>query len=272
MIVLDIRQKYTNIKERVEKCVWDTYLLKYIETPIIDQDKLLVLVSMMDFLDLQEQESENYCLSTMLIQIALDTHEHISTQSEDGVERQLTVLAGDYFSGLYYKFLADSDDILMIKALSKGVKEVNENKITFYYQSPTGIDKVMESLKLIESSIITKFADHFKLDIWNHFLENLLFFKRLLREKEHYIQAKNSVLFEIINKMTFPYHDGQLMDMPVEQRKQLFIICDRYLEQTKQAIENTMATVPYVNDWLRNRITDLINQHQPFVKTFAEEG
>ncbi|WP_462412036.1 heptaprenyl diphosphate synthase component 1 [Neobacillus sp. Marseille-QA0830] len=272
MIMLNIRQRYTNIRERVEKSVWDAYLLDYIKTPIIDQDKLLVLVSIMDLLQEQEQLSENYCLSTMLIQIALDTHEHISVLSEDGIERQLTVLAGDYYSGLYYKLLADSNDILMIKTLSKGVKEVNENKIAFFYQNSLGIDKAMESLKRMESSIITSFAGYFKLDLWNHFLEDLLFYKRLLREKEHYLQNRNSVIFEILKNIAFPHNNSKLTDIPGEQQRQLLTVCDRYLEQAKQAIEKTMAKVPYVNNVLEYRVISLLSQQKPYVKTFAEEG
>ncbi|WP_042457931.1 heptaprenyl diphosphate synthase component 1 [Neobacillus dielmonensis] len=270
--MLDIRQKYTNIKEKVEKYVWDTYLLKYIESPTIDQDKLLVLVSIADLHNLEERESENLCLSAMLIQIALDTHEHISKLQEDGVERQLTVLAGDYFSGLYYKLLADSKDISMIKTLSKGVKEVNESKITFYYQSPSSIDQVMESLKLIESSLMTRFAGYFKLDIWNYFLEDLLFFKRLLNEKEHFVQQQDSVLFESLKTHLYPYSDCRLSELSSEQQQQLLIICEQYLKQTKQAIEKAMTKVPYVNEFLKNKVTTLLNQHQPYVKTFAEEG
>jgi heptaprenyl diphosphate synthase len=76
--LLDIRQKFTNIKEQIEKRVCDSYLLKYIEIPIIDEDKLLILVSIMDRLELSFSEMQNYALSTMLMQIALDTHEHIT--------------------------------------------------------------------------------------------------------------------------------------------------------------------------------------------------
>ncbi|WP_335712435.1 heptaprenyl diphosphate synthase component 1, partial [Neobacillus drentensis] len=141
--MLDIRQKFTNIREQVEKRVCDTYLLNYIEIPIIDEDKLLLLVSIMDRLELSYSDMQNYALSTMLIQIALDTHEHITDASVEEKNRQLTVLAGDYFSGLYYKLLADSEDIMMIKALSRGIKEVNENKISVYQNEILDIEELM---------------------------------------------------------------------------------------------------------------------------------
>ncbi|MEH7483584.1 heptaprenyl diphosphate synthase component 1, partial [Neobacillus drentensis] len=141
--LLDIRQKFTNIREQVEKRVCDTYLLNYIEIPIIDEDKLLLLVSIMDRLELSYSDMQNYALSTMLIQIALDTHEHITDASVEEKNRQLTVLAGDYFSGLYYKLLADSEDIMMIKALSRGIKEVNENKISVYQNEILDIEELM---------------------------------------------------------------------------------------------------------------------------------
>ncbi|MCL6573534.1 MAG: heptaprenyl diphosphate synthase component 1 [Bacillus sp. (in: Bacteria)] len=270
--MLDIREKFTIIREQVGKSIFDTYLLQYIDAPIIDEDKLLILISIMDRLELSFNEMQNYALSTMLIQIALDTHEHISDSSVDEKNRQLTVLAGDYFSGLYYKHLAESEDILMIKALSKGIKEVNENKISVYQKDSEGTEKLMTSIKLIESSLLTNLSRYFKVDLWNDFFANLLLFKRLLNEKRQYMQDENSVVFEALEKIVFPIKDSKLKELSLEQQSKLLMICDNHLETIKEVIETGLKQLPYLNDFLEKRITSILSQYQPYAKTFVEEG
>lgn len=268
----DIRQKFTDIRTQVEKKVFDSYLLKYIETPVIDDDKLLILISIMDRLELSYSEIQNYALSSMLIQIAIDTHEHIANSAESEKSRQLTVLAGDYFSGSYYKLLADSEDILMIRALSKGVKEVNEHKVSLYQNESLVIEKFMTDIMIIESSLIAKFAEYFKSDMWNEFIGNFLFFKRLVMEKRNYIQNESSSIFEALKKIIFPKNDFKSEELSSEQQKHLLKVCDHYLEISKQIIEIGMEHLPNINEMLEKRISSLLNQHQPIAKTFVEEG
>lgn len=268
----DIRQKFTDIKEQVEQKVCHPYLLKYIETPVIDEDKLLILVSIMDRLELSYNEIKNYAMTTMLIQIALDTHEHISNAAVDEINRQLTVLAGDYYSGLYYKLLADSEDINMIKELSKGVKEVNEHKVSVYQKELEGIENLMTSIKKIESSLLVKFSECFKVDLWNDFIANLFFFKRLLMEKRLFIEAGSSYVFESIKEITIPNKNLSIKNLSDKQQRDLLVICDRYLESSKQFLLKGISQLPYLNDMLEARITSIINEHQPIAKTLVEEG
>ncbi|MGG3469652.1 heptaprenyl diphosphate synthase component 1 [Neobacillus pocheonensis] len=268
----DIRQKFTAILEKVEKSVFDAFLLQYINMPVIDEDKLLILISIMDRLDLPYNELENFTLSTMLIQIALDTHEHITNDVESERGRQLTVLAGDYFSGLYYKLLADSEDIMMIKSLSNGIKEVNEHKISVYHHESEGIEKLMASIKIIESALLAKLSEYFKVDFWNEFIENLFFFKRLLHEKRRFVQEEGTVLFEALKKIIYPINETKLNDLTKDQQRQLLKIVDHYLELSKVVIEKGILQLPYLNNFLEKRINNLLNQHQPFAKTFVEEG
>lgn len=266
----DIRQKLISIKEKVENRVFDPYLLQFIETPIVDEDKLLILVSIMDRMDLSYHEMENYALSTMLVQIALDTHEHITSTNEEK-NRQLTVLAGDYFSGLYYKLLADSDDIFMIKALSEGIKQVNEHKTSVYFTESEDIEQLMKSMMVIESSLLSKLAEYFNIDLWNDVLAYYLLFKRLLNEKALFLQTGSSILFAALKKIMVPLHDHN-KDLPDIQNDQLLKVCDRYLELSKQIIEKGIPKLPYLNHLLEGRISNLLNQYQPYAKTFVEEG
>ncbi|WP_257984452.1 heptaprenyl diphosphate synthase component 1 [Neobacillus cucumis] len=270
MKVQDVRQKFNNIKEQVEKRVFNSYLLEYIETPNIDEDKLLILVSILESLDLSFEKIKTYTLSTMLIQIALDTHEYISGAVVDEKKRQLTVLAGDYFSGLYYKLLAESEDINMIKSLSKGVKEVNENKILVYQSDLDRVDSLMTSIIRIESSLLTKVSDYFKVEFWNEFLANLLLFKRLINERNEYFQSGCSIFFQSLQKIFFS--EVKLEDLTEPQQQQLLKVCDDYLERLKQAVEKALITLPNLNDFLVKRVKLLLSQYQPYAKTFVEEG
>lgn len=268
----DIRQKYINIKGKVEKRVFEKYLLKYIDAPVIDDDKLLILISIMDYLEVPLEKMENFALSTMLIQTALDTHEHISRTSENEKSRQLTVLAGDYYSGLYYKFLADSEDISMIKSLSNGVKEVNEHKISVYHKETDSIEKLMNSIKTIESSLLGKFTEYFQVNVWNDPLADLLLFKRLLHEKKQYLLKECSIVFDCLKSTIIFNHKGSLADLAKEQEDQLIKVCDHHLDRLKQIIETSINKIPFLNELLKKRISFLLEQHQPYVKTLMEEG
>jgi heptaprenyl diphosphate synthase len=193
----DIRKKLSDIKEQVELKVLHPYLLHFIQTPYIDEDKLLIFISLMDQLELSYSQMKNYALSAMLIQIALDTHEYVTNEVINNDEkakatsRQLTVLAGDYYSGLYYKLLADTDDISMIKVLAKGIKEVNEHKIFLYQKDFDGIEKLMKSIKIIESSLLTKVSEYFQAGIWTEVIGHLMLVKRLLFEKKRFIHTES---------------------------------------------------------------------------------
>lgn len=272
----DICQRLSEVKGRIEQKVLHPYLIKFIKTPYIDEDKLLLLITIMDQLELSDKQKENYALATMLIQIALDTHEQISNEKINGIpqitSRQLTVLAGDYYSGLYYKLLADSEDIFMINVLAGGIKEVNEHKISVFQQEFDGIEKLMASIKIIESSLITKIIDYFHVNVWYEIVSNLLLVKRLLSEKNRYSQTGCSQLFEAMKKIVFAKSESKMKDLSSEQQNYLFVICDRYIEFSRTIIESSLQKLPPISEQLDLRIISILNQHQPIAKTFVEEG
>lgn len=274
----DIQSKLTDIKKQVEQKVLHPYLLNYIQSPIVDEDRILILISIMDKLELSVRDMENYALTTMLVQIALDTHENVSKNSipeespNEQKGRQLTVLAGDYYSGLYYKLLAETDDLQLIKELSQGIKEVNEHKISVYQREIDGIEKLMGSIRTIEGSLFCKLSDFLQATVWNEVTSEFLFVKRLLNEKAQFLQVGSSVIFEALKKLAFPKSDSKSREISKEQQQYLLLICDRYIDYSKNLIEKGMKQIPHLNDVLESRIASILNQHQPVAKTFVEEG
>ncbi|WML45115.1 heptaprenyl diphosphate synthase component 1 [Neobacillus sp. PS3-40] len=274
----DIRTTLAEIKELVEQKVFHPYLLKFIQTPQIDEDKLLILISILDKLELSNNQMQNYALTTMLIQIALDTHEDISNdqmneEEKDSLKiRQLTVLAGDYYSGLYYKLLAETDDIQMIKALARGIKEINENKITVFQKEFDSIEKLMSSIKVIESALITQLLEYFHMGSWNEVVTNLFFVKRLLNERNQFIKIGSSLVFDGLKKISFPKSDIKVRELSNEQQSYLLNICDRYIDFSKHMVEKGLKQIPNMNELVEDRITQIVHQHNPPVKSFVEEG
>ena len=122
--MLNINNTVIELKESIKSKAYHPYLQTILDEPKIDEDKLLLLAGLFNELEKSSEESHTDMLSTMMVQVALDTHELVTISSkevESGDElknRQLNVLAGDYFSGLYYQLLAASGNVILIKILS----------------------------------------------------------------------------------------------------------------------------------------------------------
>ncbi|MBT2639107.1 heptaprenyl diphosphate synthase component 1 [Bacillus sp. ISL-45] len=275
--MLDLQNKLDGTRELLLEKLSHPYLLEHVESPFIDDDRLLLLTSLMEQQEVNQEKAKNYTVTTMLLQIALDTHEQVNNsqpgeEDESHKRRQLTVLAGIYFSGLYYKLLADMDDIEMIKLLASGVKEVNEQKILLYQKEAEAIDKLMDSVKLIESALLGKVADHLDASEWFEFASNWLFVKRLLSEETKFIKSGSSLVFNALKKIALPKMDQTTTNLSSEQQKYLITICTRYIEFSMTKINAALKKLPGMNSLLMERLDLIAGQHQTMSKKFAEEG
>lgn len=205
----DIYGGFTDIKEQLYKQLRHPYCIKYIEEPFVDNEKLALLYSLLKSTNVHSEQVKHYVVTIMLVQIALDTHEKVSTK--EGIEtngfhkrRQLTVLAGDYYSGLYYYLLSMNHDILLIRALAEGIKEINEQKIKLYQQAYETIDEIMHSITTIESALIQKVCNHFHLESCKPFVRNVLAINRLKKEYACYQGHNDTPIFAAWKKISSP--------------------------------------------------------------------
>ncbi|GAA0135552.1 hypothetical protein YSY43_23920 [Paenibacillus sp. YSY-4.3] len=80
---------------------------------------------------------ETSALAAFLVQLGLDTHDMIDVDSTCKEERsmrsrQLKVLAGDYFSSLFYELLAKAGQIELVSSMSTAICDVNRLKVGLY--------------------------------------------------------------------------------------------------------------------------------------------
>lgn len=271
----DLQKKLDHVRSKIEERVYHSYLSTNIDAPMIDEDKLLLLVSILDHTDMPLAELENYAVTTMLIQIALDTHEKVTnamTGETNQQNRQLTILAGVYYSGLYYKLLAEQNDFGAIRMLAEGIETVNEQKIMLYHKELDEIEKLMTSVKKIEFALFERLTAHFHIPVWNEIVANLLLYKRLIAEKEQYKRSKSSVLFDALRKVVFPKQSQLTKELSLEKQRYLNLICDRYIDFSEEMIVKAKSKIPFLNEMVDDRISLILNQHQPVAKSLAEEG
>ncbi|CAG9623609.1 heptaprenyl diphosphate synthase component 1 [Sutcliffiella rhizosphaerae] len=266
----------SNIKEKIHTLITHPYLIEHIEYPIIDEDKLLLLYSIMETIEMPENKKEQYILSTMLVQIALDTHDMVTNtkvdqmEQEDAKNQQLTVLAGDYYSGLYYRLLAEVDDITMIKTLAHSIKQINEHKISYYQKDLQGMETLMQSLAKIESSLIQSVSGYFSNSMLKDLSENFLLLKRLIMERKRFCAKDSSFLFDTIRRIAFS--KGEKQDTSSEQEKYMLFLLDKYIEHLRKTMDTLISSIPNMNKLLETRIQELFYDIPFSSKKYAEEG
>src|SRR5699024_4304436 len=75
-----------NLKSLLKMKMKHSYLEKYIQKPVINEEKLFVLHAILNNINMPVKKKEKYMITTMLVQIALDTHDLVTDKKNDTVE------------------------------------------------------------------------------------------------------------------------------------------------------------------------------------------
>lgn len=199
------------IKEDL-KCIYEElthrlnhpYVHQYLSAPVIDGDKLLVY-----YLLFREngkyQDIGEYVSSVMFAEVGLDTHEKMTIENLDEKKevrsRQLIVLAGDFYSSLYYFSLSGQGDIQMVRWIAEAIQEFNIHKCHLFYPSNAlDWEQKCAVLQQIESALVAKIAEKLGLSEWAPAISDYFLFKRLTIERNCFLHKNrdSSLLFHII--------------------------------------------------------------------------
>ncbi|MGE7878339.1 heptaprenyl diphosphate synthase component 1 [Peribacillus muralis] len=276
--MLNITDDKSQLKHLIEKKAQHPYLLKFIQKPSLDEDKLLLLWGLFNDVDVKSEKRDQYITSTMLVQIALDTHEIVSNSGE-GLDlpdvlknRQLQVLAGDYYSGLYYQVLATVGNVEMIRILSSAIKKINDNKIILYQQgSIKDVQSLLTTIKAIEASLIHKLAAYYQQPDWSDVSEDFLLLSRLHTEKGRYLTTGQSIIFDILRDMPSGCSAGQ-DELAPQKEEQVRISFEKCLEGARKSLERSMEKLVKVDDDLKDRVMVLMEQTASIANSYVKEG
>ncbi|WP_057914364.1 heptaprenyl diphosphate synthase component 1 [Peribacillus muralis] len=276
--MLNITDDKSQLKQVIEKKAQHPYLLKFIQKPNLDEDKLLLLWGLFSDLDVISEKRDQYITSTMLVQIALDTHEIVSNSGE-GLElpevlknRQLQVLAGDYYSGLYYQVLASVGNVEMIRILSGAIKKINDNKIILYQKgSIKDVQSLLTTIKAIEASLIHKLAAYYNQPGWIDFSEDFLLLNRLHAEKSCYLKSGQSIIFDVLRDMPSSNPNSQ-DELTSEKEERVRVRFEKCLVDARKSLERSMQKLVKVDDDLKDRVKVLMKQTGSIANSYVKEG
>ncbi|WP_382395537.1 heptaprenyl diphosphate synthase component 1 [Lentibacillus juripiscarius] len=155
-----------SVKALIHEKIHNSLIEKHVQIPYLNDDKLYILISILNNTPLPDAKKKNYIIATMLVQMALDIHDGVpetnECQQHDDEEKskQLSVLAGDYYSSLYYLLLSEVEEIELIGVLAAAIKEINETKMQLYYKMNNEMFPLtMQHIKKLESLLIIRVAD-----------------------------------------------------------------------------------------------------------------
>lgn len=211
----EIQQLKANIEQQLEH----TYLDSVLKRPRIDEEKLILLAALTDGTSLSGKQKEHYIMAAMLAQVALDTHDLVPevNQKENREQRnskkQLTVLAGDYYSGLYYLLLTKIDDFDFIHILAAAIKEINEYKMRLYYNEARSFDEFIGIAEKVESMLILHVARFLEEPTLNNIIGPWLISQRLIKEKDEVARGEFSPMLAHWQKNNPSYSNEELLQL-----------------------------------------------------------
>ncbi len=263
---MDMESLKTLIKEKMH----NSYLEKFVKPPVLNEDKLFILTSILGNTDLPNDKKKNYIVSTMLVQMALDTHDlvpktNVSEQSNtDKVTKQLSVLAGDYYSGLYYLLLAEIEDVEMVRILANAIKEINECKMQLYYRHIESFETFITIVKKIETLLYTHVAKFVGETIVSGITARWLLARKLDEERKIMLHTSTSTSFSNWYNQTSSTNTITIHAVETHIRKEIGLVSN----QLNHFPKHLTAVKSYIQETLNETMNEF-----PFVnRTIVEEG
>ncbi|QKS71088.1 heptaprenyl diphosphate synthase component 1 [Paenalkalicoccus suaedae] len=182
----DNQQEIQSIYADFHSLTRHSYLHTYLPYPTIDDYQAKLLLCILQEKGLNHKDRHTLTLATLLVQAAMNIHDKVnSTELTDDFswkDRQLTVLAGDYYSALYYHTLSGRLESYL-PVLSNAIQDINEAKMRIYKRiDPEYL--LYHDVAVIKSALVTQISLYLDDKALSKAVSALFFYESLLREKD----------------------------------------------------------------------------------------
>ncbi len=211
--------------------------------------------------------------ASSLIESGLNTHARIEDYVGQTTTRQLSVLAGDYYSGKYYKILADANMVNAIHIFAKSIQQINEAKMSRHFASfdQVSVNIYLIWLEQIYGSIALNLVEEYSLEehLWRPICLNLALVQALTDEKlqviptyKSQISLKLILLYEALRPTSEEQFKQLLEDRAEVERlfakhqidRSLAAYIDTFLEAALSNIEKLQTK--HIKDELKRYVMD----------------
>lgn len=206
-----IEMEMDEILAEIYKIARNLFVENHVTLPEISTTKLKLLNISLYYTSVPGSVRKIYCVTAGLVQMGLDLHEDITNHKEPTDKsmrnRQLSILAGDYYSSNYYSLLAENNLMDDIKILASAIRDINIAKMKLYTDSYettfSSIKQFTDLIKIKESSLYTQFLDKYYIDkenkLWKSIIEDMIFLNQLSLEQQTKFIKKSDFTFYLIN-------------------------------------------------------------------------
>lgn len=188
---------YNNIQDKITTEMQLPFLQGEIVQPIISNQWLYTLSLILSKSNKTEDEKVQYGVAIAFIQMALNLHDQVSLSDKDETRdddntRQITVLAGDYFSGRYYSILASLNDTPLIFHMANAIRLINENKVLLELNQNLNKNQVNESISILETHILKVVCEYLEVEESLQDFYSFLTLRRL-EDKLEFLTKNNDI-------------------------------------------------------------------------------
>ncbi|WP_050901115.1 heptaprenyl diphosphate synthase component 1 [Lentibacillus jeotgali] len=243
------------LKALIKEKMHHAYIEQYVKTPALNEDKLHVLTFILNNTSLPEYKKERYIVTAMLIQMALDTHDSVQNSDDilpeenDEKSKQLAVLAGDYYSGLYYFLLSEIEEVRMIQVLATAITDINECKMQLYYKDISSAETFIHVFKQVETLLITRIAAFAGESIISGIAAEWLITKRLINARN---SAGDSGLEAALGTWAAQF--------PANSHKEALDAIESFIRKESSNLGDSLAHFPAhlssIRSWMRSAIKE----------------